>query len=676
MLTYSYNTPYQYPPQEQQLGDSSSTSIAHDTNSSFQNLSLANLDTLDTAAAAIAATQRYRTPATPSQQGFEGGSNSQSLSQVPELMPSEPWMLHSNHQTPRASHPFAHQRESSLSSLGSNGPASPFNSNTSNPHIAGADSSDGYQDLGGGDNNYGYSMGKPLPIIDNLYNLTGFNSHGRDGNNATNHNMSRDAVNGQHLARDASSVDAFQQLANQHQQRLRGDRGLAPGGNGSTRSHPVSVESSVAGGDSPATPSYHETEDECRRSRNAFQPSSIPKLDRTMTDAYDDELISPNFTITSASPPPQTHLAMSLPGSDLFAQRLEAANSQRLSAVQSPVHNTSRDGQSPFRHGSPYASALSSFPHTAMDQTRMGSSRPMHQQRKIEHGPNEFQQQMARSASQQQGTPNTISPKDAVLDFNDSDDVSNMPLFPGQETSNTLSQHSTPPYQSVSVASTPMQNDFTFSMPSGMSMSQSFNPFASPHRRQQQRMQQQRSTPTTSTYSRVSSADASNSDGSDVPSQKPAGAFADGGTYTCTYHGCTLRFETPALLQKHKREGHRQAHSLNHVRASPTTPSGPPGSVLGSQAGPHKCDRINPSTGKPCNTLFSRPYDLTRHEDTIHNARKQKVRCDLCTEEKTFSRADALTRHYRVCHPDTENPGKRRRGGCVGGESRSSVVGM
>jgi len=46
-----------------------------------------------------------------------------------------------------------------------------------------------------------------------------------------------------------------------------------------------------------------------------------------------------------------------------------------------------------------------------------------------------------------------------------------------------------------------------------------------------------------------------------------------------------------------------------------------------------QCERINPSTGKPCNTIFSRPYDLTRHEDTIHNARKQKVHCPLCTEK-------------------------------------------
>ncbi|KAM7219418.1 hypothetical protein V8F06_005152, partial [Rhypophila decipiens] len=31
----------------------------------------------------------------------------------------------------------------------------------------------------------------------------------------------------------------------------------------------------------------------------------------------------------------------------------------------------------------------------------------------------------------------------------------------------------------------------------------------------------------------------------------------DSGGYTCTYHGCAEHFETPAMLQKHKREGHR-----------------------------------------------------------------------------------------------------------------------
>ena len=116
------------------------------------------------------------------------------------------------------------------------------------------------------------------------------------------------------------------------------------------------------------------------------------------------------------------------------------------------------------------------------------------------------------------------------------------------------------------------------------------------------------------------------------------------------YHGCKLRVGFPFLLQKHKRECHRRGEV-----GSKTS------SLLNTQAGPHRCDRINPRTGKPCTGIFSRPYDLTRHKDTIHNAKKQKVRCDLCTEEKTFGRADALTRHYRVCHPDVKIPGQKRR---------------
>lgn len=149
------------------------------------------------------------------------------------------------------------------------------------------------------------------------------------------------------------------------------------------------------------------------------------------------------------------------------------------------------------------------------------------------------------------------------------------------------------------------------------------------------------------------------SQSSDRLLQKPASSSADHGTYTCTYHGCTQRFETPQKLQKHKREGHRNAATMS-------TTSMTSAALLerNSQAGPHKCERINPTTGKPCNTIFSRPYDLTRHEDTIHNARKQKVRCALCVEEKTFSRNDALTRHMRVVHPEVDFPGKhRRRGG-------------
>lgn len=162
--------------------------------------------------------------------------------------------------------------------------------------------------------------------------------------------------------------------------------------------------------------------------------------------------------------------------------------------------------------------------------------------------------------------------------------------------------------------------------------------------------------------------------------QRPADTRANAGVYTCTYHGCTYRFDTPTNLQKHKRDFHRSQQQRDSVSGNntdtttsprstespaPSTDGMTPAAILArnSQAGPHKCTRINPSTNKPCNTIFSRPYDLTRHEDTIHNNRKTKVRCPMCREEKTFSRNDALTRHMRVVHPDVESFGKRGRRG-------------
>lgn len=74
----------------------------------------------------------------------------------------------------------------------------------------------------------------------------------------------------------------------------------------------------------------------------------------------------------------------------------------------------------------------------------------------------------------------------------------------------------------------------------------------------------------------------------------------------------------------------------------------------------HECDLINPSTGRPCNKQFSRPYDLIRHQETIHASKKKIFRCVICEGRvdggsgngklKTFSRGDALSRHIKVKH--------------------------
>lgn len=74
----------------------------------------------------------------------------------------------------------------------------------------------------------------------------------------------------------------------------------------------------------------------------------------------------------------------------------------------------------------------------------------------------------------------------------------------------------------------------------------------------------------------------------------------------------------------------------------------------------HQCDLINPMTEEPCNKQFSRPYDLIRHQETIHASKKKIFRCVICEGRfnggqgngklKTFSRGDALSRHIKVKH--------------------------
>lgn len=74
----------------------------------------------------------------------------------------------------------------------------------------------------------------------------------------------------------------------------------------------------------------------------------------------------------------------------------------------------------------------------------------------------------------------------------------------------------------------------------------------------------------------------------------------------------------------------------------------------------HYCNLINPTTGVPCDKQFSRPYDLIRHQETIHATKKKIFRCVLCEgrvnggngngKSKTFSRGDALSRHIKVKH--------------------------
>ena len=456
------------------------------------------------------------------------------------------------------------------------------------------------------------------------------------------------------------------------------------------------------------------------RSGNAEYRQSRPnvQLVRTESAAYQDELYNPaNFTAAPAQAPPAATKFLT-PHRNLINERLQTANIARSVSPSS----ASRE-RSPFRHGSPLAPA-----QDAWNSPRVGTQAGMRQQQKEETA----QAEMAQHRSQLQREPTkTISPKDALLDYNDTDQPS---LF--QDTIPTgYKQHfggtEQFPANFFSQGSGSFMGDLPTSQPNmtsfratntadalsgltsgnlnlspsaqGQGQIQAPSPFQAGHYQQANNGNMNTSYPATSLPeptpdfpAHLTSMESSMSDNPGPSSQegngfhhiqRPDDTRANTGTYTCTYHGCTQRFESQPALQRHKRDFHRsQAHNNRESGAESAATSVSPSSngarstespapsdvdesgmtsaallARNSQAGPHKCSRINPSTGKPCNTVFSRPYDLTRHEDTIHNNRKKKVQCPHCREEKTFSRNDALTRHMRVVHPEADLYGKRGR---------------
>jgi len=620
------------------------------------------------------------------------------------LMPAEnhnSW-LENGQLTPRSS-TRAHHRESSLSSLGSAGPASPYTANTSNPQVVG----DIYHDF----NDFHHTPSKPLTPA---------------------HTPSQENFLPPHYSHFYHNSNFGFTMGHDGLPKQTGDAELMPAPEFNHSGRPSIASVTSRDSHSPSTPPSHEEErvksgetslfdswlnEYLQHFDNQAYGNTMPKLDRTMTDIYADELYNPSFQFTSA-PPTSTPAPMVTisPQNDVFSQRLQAANSQHLSAsnTQAPLMIPSRE-RSPFRQGSPLAPSGNNF-GAQSPNLRFGTATHMREQQKAESDARALQRQLERT-SPEQTTPKTISPKEVDLVYHESEEDANTPLFPPQAQSQARPSH----YQQQSrIAQDPSESDENASQRSYGSMATTRRESSSAYSTSSQATQQQgtfnfvppavagsvrqipqqypfvpQSRRQPSNLSNVSedfpatltSMESSSSEYAPESSEskKPAMASADTGTYTCTYHGCTLRFDTPAKLQRHKREGHRNSGA---TIASGDGNGMTSAAQRNSQAGPHKvraatadsianpqnsfskmkyhanlrqCERINPSTGKPCNTIFSRPYDLTRHEDTIHNARKQKVHCPLCTEEKTFSRNDALTRHLRVVHPEHVDQNKRRR---------------
>lgn len=591
----------------------------------------------------------------------------------------------------------SHQRTPSASTVGSNGPVSPYTQNLSYPLIANTEqspASPAHCDSYAYADQSGFSKHLPTPSqtpTDNFFSAFG-NMSGYMPSQAAH-------TPAAHLAMKGFAIDHH-------------NTAEAP-----EMAHSSRQSESSFGRDSPATPRTGSGDDvdekhSKRRSNEYRQNGPNIQLQRTESAAMQDELYNPeNFSSVPTSAAQQSASSTNSylsPHRNLVTERLQTANIARTS---SPTSTMSRE-RSPFRQGSPLA-PTDGYSHARQP---IGTAAGVRQAQKEEAD----QAAYAQHHPQLQREPTkTISPKDAMLDYNDEQSSlfqDSIPAGYKQNFGGPTEQFSTnfvsQPSQAYGIGGLPttsqqQMTSFRATSADGYAGLSNFN-FATPPIVQGQGQGQIQSVPfqadvyrsatnsvanntsmpesTPEFPAHLTSMDSSMSDNALPPSSdgasapvasisRPADTRAASGTYTCTYHGCSQRFDTPTNLQKHKRDFHRSQKdgSSGTASTSPRSTESPAPSTSGmtssailarnSQAGPHKCTRINPSTNKPCNTIFSRPYDLTRHEDTIHNNRKQKVRCPMCREEKTFSRNDALTRHMRVVHPEVESFGKRGRRG-------------
>lgn len=326
----------------------------------------------------------------------------------------------------------------------------------------------------------------------------------------------------------------------------------------------------------------------------------MPKFVRTVTDARQDELYMPDYQHTTSLPNssmPAPTVTVS-PQNDVFAQRLQAANSQHLRASNNQVPMTipQRD-RSPFRDGSTLA------------PVSYQSAKALREQQKLEADRNALQHQLER-VSPVGSAPNTISPKDVDLVYHETEEDANAPLFPPQQSQRGVSNYRQQPVNDSlqvddntsqksygSMATTRRESSSAYSTTSQAPIVQgnyNFTSPALPNRKlpqqypfvpQTRRGQSNLSNATEDFPPTLASMESSSSEyvpeNSDV--QRPITTSADTGTYSCTYHGCTLRFDSPAKLQRHKREGHRNPAVIGGGDDGMTSAA-----QRNSQAGPHK----------------------------------------------------------------------------------------
>lgn len=365
-------------------------------------------------------------------------------------------------------------------------------------------------------------------------------------------------------------------------------------------------------------------------------PLRAPKFDRTYTDALEDELYdesSSSQSVASQSP------SSRMPAPGFQQQRMNAYHGQ-MGAPNMPPSVQHVAQKQPQRVDLPSQPA----PQQSMLYPQSRAYDPL--------GNRQDSQSVSSTAVadsvRRLQAPNrtTVSPREAFLDYPDSADFRERKLF--SKSASPLSQNNELSHTHQSESSNEEDYDGsdgnTLPVPSApYSLHSNTNSLSVPATRSNSESTRH-SGPFSGNLS-AASGDSSESeyDPTAVSSRRASRSSARSSTLAKSFAcpDCGKRFEKSHPLQAHRRNSHGKGSgppALTHNKFSNTS---------------HRCDWVDPSTGKVCNTVFSRPYDLIRHYETKHSAKRQEFICPHCEDRKSFSRSDALRRHLRVKHPSS-----------------------
>ena len=170
--------------------------------------------------------------------------------------------------------------------------------------------------------------------------------------------------------------------------------------------------------------------------------SNMPKLDRTMSDIYEDELYNPNMTTSVTAPPARASAVQKnnllSPQTDVFSERLQQAKRDHMTARSvSPAATISRE-RSPFRQGSRWAAE--GYPPSNSPPPRLLSAAQLRERQKAQADVDALAQHQPLNDNVR--PVDTISPKEVELDYSETEeDSTKPPLFPTTSPATSYERH-------------------------------------------------------------------------------------------------------------------------------------------------------------------------------------------------------------------------------------------